>query len=107
VDVRAGPSVGSGGTEPTVTIIGSETVNYSGGTPANLSGPSVSANGSAAQSTFAPATATSAGQSAAATATDAATQEVAGNTEDDQKKKKKHPLLERVKRVTVILSKVI
>ncbi len=107
VDVRAGPSVGSGGAEPTVTIIGSEKVNYSGGTPANLSGPSVSANGSAAQSTFAPATATSAGQSAAATATDTAAQEVAGNTEEDQKKKKKHPLLERVKRVTVILSKVI
>jgi hypothetical protein len=91
------------------TVIGAAGVNASGGggVTASLLGQNVSVNGGAAQSTLGTsASATSASQSAAGTASNDAKQQVAGdNTTDDDQKKKKQPALQRMKRVTVILPK--
>ena len=91
------------------TVIGAAGVNASGGggVTASLLGQNVSVNGGAAQSTLGTsASATSASQSAAGTASSDAKQQVAGdNTTDDDQKKKKQPTLQRMKRVTVILPK--
>lgn len=88
------------------TIIGIS-VNYQGGQPATLIGPNVSANGQNSQSTLAATTASSASQSASVAATAQANQQVAGNSDDNKKEKKKNPLLQRIKRVTVLLAEAV
>ena len=94
------------------TVIGIGGVNASGGSgvSATLLGQNVSVNGGAAQSTLGTSTtATTASQSAAQQSSSDATEQIASNTtqnDDDEKKKKKaQPLLQRMKRVTVILPK--
>ena len=94
------------------TVIGATGVNASGagGVSASLLGQNVSVNGGTAQSTLGTsATATSASQSAAGTASDQAQQQVASNASGDdlQKKKKKKPLVRKMSRVTVILSSTV
>ena len=103
----ANVSAQNSGSGSGITIIGAQGVNASGvGSSATLLGQNVSVNGGAAQSTLGTsATATSASQSAAGTASTDAKQEVASDNEDDDQKKKKHPTLQRIKRVTVILPK--
>jgi filamentous hemagglutinin family protein len=96
------------------TVIGATGVNASGGAgvTASLLGQNVSVNGGAAQSTLgSSATATATSQSAAGQASTDTKEQVASSDDtagkDDQAKKKKHPLLQRVKRVTVILPRAI
>lgn len=99
-DVAAGGSVSG-------TIIGVGGANVSGGSiTASVLGQNVSVNGGAATSTLgSSATATSTSQSASQTASQTANQEVASTDTSDDKDKKKHPALQRTKRVTVILPK--
>jgi len=83
-------------------------INASGGQgiTATMLSSSVSANGAAAQSTLGAATASAASQSAANQSTTDAKQELASNANpDDDLKKKRLSLRQRVKRVTVILPK--
>jgi len=92
------------------TIVGIGGVNASGvgGVSAILLGSNVSANGGAAQNTLGTtATATSASTSASGLASNQAKQVAASENDpgDDDKKKKLHPLMQRVKRVTIILPK--
>ncbi len=93
------------------TVIGIGGISASGGSgiSASLLSQSVSAGGKAAVSTLGTsATATSAGQSAAQQSTADAKQQLASTDTLGQnldKKKKKGPVLQRVKRVTVILPK--
>ena len=104
----ANVSAQNSGSGSGITIIGGQGVNASGiGSGATLLGQNVSVNGGAAQSTLgSSATATSTSQSAAGTASNDAKQQVASdNSEDDDQNKKKHPTLQRMKRVTVILPK--
>jgi hypothetical protein len=94
------------------TVIGATGVNASGagGVSASLLGQNVSVNGGAAQSTLGTAaTATSASQSAAGTASDQAQQQVAANTTggDDDDRKKKQPKVRKMSRVTVFLSATV
>ena len=94
-----------------ITVVGIQGVNASGlGTGANLLGQNISVNGAVSQSTLGtPASATTASQSAAQqSSSDMARQVASNSTSDDDDKKKKNkgqPLLQRVKRVTVILPK--
>lgn len=90
------------------TLIGMGGINASGGQgiTATMLSSSVSANGAAAQSTLGAATASAASQSAANQSTTDAKQELASNANpDDDLKKKRLSLRQRVKRVTVILPK--
>ncbi|HZI33139.1 MAG TPA: hypothetical protein VFF11_12425, partial [Candidatus Binatia bacterium] len=94
------------------TVIGATGVNASGagGVSASLLGQNVSVNGGAAQSTLGTsATATSASQSAAGTASEQAQQQVASNVggDDEDNKKKKKPKVRKMSRVTVILSATV
>lgn len=82
-----------------------------GGITATLLSSSVSANGSANQSTLGTATASSAAQSAAQQSSSQAQQQVAVNSSDDEdsdaKNKKKPGLMQHIKRVTVIVPKSV
>ncbi|HZV33283.1 MAG TPA: filamentous hemagglutinin N-terminal domain-containing protein [Verrucomicrobiae bacterium] len=100
-------NVSAGGTI-SGTIIGISGVSASAGSiTASLLSQNVSVGGGQATSTLGTAaTATAASQSAAQQSTTEAKQQIASNdnlNNDDDKKKKKRPLLQRVKRVTVIL----
>ena len=100
-------NLSAGGTVAGV-IIGVTGVNASGsgGISATLLGQNVSVNGGAAQSTLGTsASATSTSQSASVAATSQANRQTAST--DDSQKKKKHPLLERIKRVTVLLAQAL
>jgi len=90
-----------------ITIIGGQGVNASGvGSGATLLGQNVSVNGGTAHSTLGTtANTTSATQSAAVTANTDAKQTVATDNTEENPDKKKHPTLQRMKRVTVILPK--
>lgn len=109
----AGQSANITASEPSggpVIIVGIGSVNASGlGSSATLLGQNVSANGGAAQSTLGSSVnASTASQSAAGESSAAAKQEVASNdtgADDEKKKKKPTSLMQRVKRVTVILPK--
>jgi filamentous hemagglutinin family protein len=90
------------------TIIGATGVNASGGggVSATILTQSASVNGGAAKSTLGTtANTTSATQSAAVTANSDAKQQVVTDNTEDNPDKKKHPTLQRMKRVTVILPK--
>ena len=108
-DVAGGKADVSGQTV-TGDIVGGEGVSAVGDVTAAIFGQNVSVNGGASQSTLgSSATATSTSQSAAQQA-NSANQQLAsndyGSDDDDKKKHKKtQPLMERVKRVTVILPK--
>jgi filamentous hemagglutinin family protein len=105
--VLAGGSATVSGTTVSGVIVGVGGVSVSGTVTAEVLGQNVSVNGGASQSTLgSSASATSTSGSAAQQANANAQQEVASsNTDDDDKKKKKtQALLQRVKRVTVILS---
>jgi len=102
----ANVSASEAGTGPAI-IVGIGSVNATGlGSGAELLGQNVSANGGPAQSTLGSSVnASSASQNAASESSSEAKSQVASNdngSEDDQKKKK---LLQKVKRVTVILPK--
>jgi filamentous hemagglutinin family protein len=100
-------NIAAGGTLSGV-IVGMGAVNASGGAgiTATMLSSSVSANGGAAASTLGAATASASATSAAATSSTDARQQVASNLpDDDQKKKKPLTLMQRLKRVTVILPK--
>jgi filamentous hemagglutinin family protein len=87
--------------------IGAVVANGLGGA-ATLLGQNVSANGGSAQSTLGSSVNASAASQSAAGATSAESKEqVASNDNDsgDDLKKKKHPVLQHIKRVTVILPK--
>ena len=95
------------GSGPAV-VVGIGAVNATGlGSGAELIGQNVSANGGAAQSTLGTsANASAASQNAAGVASTDTKQQVASNengNDDDEKKKQLHPLMQHVKRVTVIL----
>ncbi len=100
----------SGGGTVTGVIVGVGGASVSGSTvSAQVLGQNVSVNGGAAVSTLgASATASSTSQSAAQQAS-STSQQLANNdseSDDDKKKKKKEqPLMQRIKRVTVILPK--
>jgi len=105
--VSSGGASVSGGGDVSGTVIGAE-VNVSGGAiTATLLSANVSANGGAAQSTLGVATASAASQSAANQSGNNTKQELAATdaNPDDEKKRKVHPLMQRVKRVTVLLPK--
>ena len=105
--VSSGGASVSGGGDVSGTVIGAE-VNVSGGAiSATMLSSSVSANGGAAQSTLGVATASAASQSAANQSGNNTKQELAATdaNPDDEKKRKVHPLMQRVKRVTVLLPK--
>jgi type IV secretory pathway TrbL component len=107
VSVLAGGAASvSGGGAITGVIVGAGGVSVSGSSvTAEALGQNVSVNGGASQSTLGTsAAATSTSQSAAQAASNDTKQEVANNSsDDDQKKKPLHRLMQRVKRVTVIL----
>jgi hypothetical protein len=109
VTVLAGGSANvSAGGSLSGTLVGVGGINASGGSiSATMLSSSVSANGGAAQNSLGAATASTASQSAANQSNNEAKQEVASDSgsDDDQKKKKSQSLLQRVKRVTVILPK--
>jgi hypothetical protein len=91
-----------------VLIVGIGAVNATGlGSEATLLGQNVSENGGASQSTLGTSVnASSAAQAAAGESTAQANQQVASNSgesEDEKKKKKLQPLIQRIKRVTVLL----
>jgi hypothetical protein len=90
------------------TLIGGTGVSVSGlEVTATVLSSSVSANGAAATSTLGVATASAASQSAANQSGNNAKQELANadTNPDDDRKRKNHPLMQRVKRVTVLLPK--
>jgi filamentous hemagglutinin family protein len=99
-DVSAGGSVAG-------TIIGVGGANVSGGSiSAPVLGQNVAVNGGPSQSTLGKsANASTASQSASQQAAQSASQQVASVDADDDQKKRKHPTLQRMKRVTVILPK--
>lgn len=104
-------SVNAGG-NVTGNIVGIGGANVSGGdVTAAVLGQNVSVNGGASTSTLGTsASATSASQSAAQQSSSSAKQQVAVNSSDngddsDDKRKKKPGLMQRIKRVTVILPK--
>lgn len=103
-----GANVSGGGTVSGV-IVGVGGASVSGGSvSAEVLGQNVSVNGGAAQSTLgSSASATSTSQSAAQQSSNDTKQELADNSgsDDEKKKKKTLPLMQRVKRVTVILPK--
>jgi len=103
----ANVSANEAGSGPAI-VVGLTGVNANGlGSGATLLGQNVSANGGAAQSTLGTSVnASAASQNAAAVSNNDAKQEVADNGDDENKKKKIQPLMQRVKRVTVILPKV-
>jgi hypothetical protein len=94
----------------TGTIAGIGGASVTGGdVTAEVLSQNASVNGGAAQSTFgSSANATSTSQSAAnATSADNKQQTtIADTSDDDEKKKKRLPVLQKVKRVTVLLSAV-
>jgi hypothetical protein len=110
--VLAGGSANfSGGGTVSGTVVGIGGINVSGGgaVTATLLSQNVSVGGGIAQSTLGTsASATGASQSAAGESTADTKQEVASNDNgsDDEKKKKLQPLMQKVKRVTVILPKM-
>jgi filamentous hemagglutinin family protein len=108
VSVLAGGSASVSGTSVSGVIVGAGGVSVSGGAiSAEVLGQNVSVNGGASQSTLGTsANATATSQAAAQQAT-SETKQMASNDngDDDEKKKKKGALLQRVKRVTVILPK--
>jgi filamentous hemagglutinin family protein len=90
------------------TLVGMTGVNASGaqGITATMLSSSVSANGASSQNTLGTATASAASQSAANQSGTEAKQELAtSDSFSDDNKKKKQPLMQRVKRVTVLLPK--
>ncbi len=90
------------------TIIGAAGVNASGGggVSATILTQNASVNGGATKSTLGTtANTTSATQSAAVTANSDAKQQMATDNTEENPDKKKHPTLQRMKRVTVILPK--
>ena len=96
----------SGGGSVSGVIVGVGGASVSGGSvTASVLGQNVSVNGGASQSTLgASSGATASSQSAANTSTSQAQQQVASNSgPDDDQKKKKPALMQRIKRVTVIL----
>ena len=99
----------SGGGSVSGTIVGvvSATVSGGGGVTAQVLSQNANVGGAAANTLGATATATSTSQSAANQANNDTKTEVAStdNSDEDQKKKKVLPLIQRVKRVTVILPK--
>jgi hypothetical protein len=106
--VLAGGSANlSAGGSVSGTVVGIGGVNASGvgGVSATLLGNSVSVNGGASQNTMGTAaTATSTSTAAAGQASNEAKQVATTDTgDDDQKKKKMQALIQRVKRVTIIL----
>lgn len=109
--LSGGNASASAGGNLSGTLIGVTGISASGGggITATLISSSVSANGGAAQSTLGVATASSASQSAANQSSADAKQQLANDDtdSDDDKKKKKNeqPLMQRIKRVTVILPK--
>jgi filamentous hemagglutinin family protein len=98
---------GGGGVSGLVVGIGGISVSGGGDVSATLLSQNVSVGGEAAQSTLgATASATSASQSAAGQATSQVNQQLAStttDTDDLKKKKKLQPLLQKIKRVTVLL----
>jgi len=88
-------------------IVGAGGADVSGATvTADVLGQNVSVNGGASQSTLGTASATAASQSAANQSDTQSKEQLANNDDssnDDLKKKKLRPVLQKVKRVTVIL----
>jgi hypothetical protein len=106
--LSAGLATVSGGNSVVGVIVGVGGANVSGASvSADVLGQNVSVNGGASQSTLgSSASATSASQSAANQSETQAKEQLASNddgSDDDKKNKKLHPVLQRVKRVTVIL----
>jgi hypothetical protein len=106
--LSAGLATVSGGVSVVGVIVGVGGANVSGASvTADVLGQNVSVNGGASESTLgATASATAASQSAANQSDTQAKEQLANNddsSDDDLKKKKLHPVLQRVKRVTVIL----
>ena len=102
-NVAAGDSVGG-------LVVGANGASVSGGSvTATVLGQNVSVNGGASQSTLgSSATASSTSQSAAQQSSVDTKSELAtddSDSDDEKKKKKDHPLMQHVKRVTVILPK--
>jgi filamentous hemagglutinin family protein len=110
LDLAGGIAEVSAGNGVTGTIAGIGGASVTGGdVTAEVLSQNASVNGGAAQSTFgSSANATSTSQSAAnATSADNKQQTtIADTSDDDEKKKKRLPVLQKVKRVTVLLSAV-
>jgi len=100
-DISAGGSISG-------IIIGVTGISASGASmDATLLSQNVSAPGQSGSTLGSSASATSTSQSAAATSSNEATQQASSNgndNQDDEKKKKKAPLMQRISRVTVLLS---
>ena len=106
--LSVGPTVVAAGGDIKGTLVSVGGLSASGqNISATMLSSSVSANGGASQNSLGTATASAASQSAANQSNNETKQEVANNTgtDDDQNKKKSQSLLQRVKRVTVILPK--
>lgn len=105
-DRTANVSASEAGGPSVIVGIGAVVANGLGSS-ATLLGQNVSANGGAAQSTLGSSVnASTASQASAAESVDQAQQQVAStDNESDDLKKKKRPLLQHIKRVTVILPK--
>ena len=101
----------SGGGSVSGTVVGIGGINVSGGTAvaATLLSQNVNAGGNSESTLGTTASATTTGQSATGQAnSDQKRQQLANNdtsSEDDDKKKKGKPVLQRIKRVTVLLPK--
>ena len=106
VTVLAGGQADVSGQAVTGLIVGLGGANVTGDVTADVLGENVSVDGGGPQNTLGTtATASAAAQSAANQSSSQSQQTLASNssTDDDSKKKKKQPLLQHVKRVTVIL----
>ena len=105
--LSAGLATVSGGNGVAGVIVGAGGADVSGATvTADVLGQNVSVNGGASQSTLGTASATAASQSAANQSDTQSKEQLANNDDssnDDLKKKKLRPVLQKVKRVTVIL----
>jgi hypothetical protein len=99
-DVKAGD-----GLSGTIVGAGGVSANSGGSLTASLLGQSVSGNGVSQNTLGASATASTAAQSASQAANTEAKQQttVSDTSDDDDKRKKKLPMLQRMKRVTVLL----
>jgi filamentous hemagglutinin family protein len=104
--LSGGSATVSAGGSISGTIIGVGGADVSGASvSADVLGQNVSVNGGASQSTLGTATATAATQAAAQQANSQAQQQTTGNdTDQDDKNKKKKPQVQKVGRVTVLLS---
>jgi filamentous hemagglutinin family protein len=102
-------NVSSGGsTSGTIVGIGSVNVAGGGGVTAALLGQNVSVGGGAAISTLGTSSgATASSQAAAQQSSQADTQQVASGNSEDENKNKKKPAIRKVSRVTVLLSSAV